>query len=182
MVQAAGLRATLQGEIQRDGTVVARNRSRRNPYRVKLRAVISRLQRLQIATHILRVRSEKAGDDLMCCCRASKRFQHTIRRTSKDHHAAGIWLHVLLRTAQIFGLCHPQDGWREDPVHPHGWRNIRHFSPSLSYRSCRIRHTFKAPPISSDMSHPLRMIRTPHKARHKCLVEWTNGRSPGGPA
>lgn len=86
------LRETCHGEIRMTG----------------LRAVISRFQRLQI--HVLRVRSEKAGDDLMCCCRASKRFQHTIRRTRMDHHAAGIWLHVRLRTAQTVGLYHPQDG------------------------------------------------------------------------
>jgi len=34
VVQAAGISATLQGKIQRDGAVVARNKSRRNPHEV----------------------------------------------------------------------------------------------------------------------------------------------------
>jgi hypothetical protein len=34
VVQAAGIRATLQGKIQRDGAVFARNKSRKNPHEV----------------------------------------------------------------------------------------------------------------------------------------------------
>jgi hypothetical protein len=173
VVQAAGICATPRGEIQRDDTVVARNKSRQDPCEVARvqSSPISRTQRLQM--HILRVRSEQAGHDLMCCCRGRNSNTPSVAQglTTTQRAYGCMCASTLSRwSGSRDSILRPEEGMirciRAESTTP-----VYLVKPSFLHTDAVEFGTLARRPISSDMSHPLRMIRTPHKARHKCLVD-----------